>query len=241
MLGDCLESAKDGVDEMVIVDTGSTDRTIEIAESYGAKILHFPWNGSFSDARNHGLEQATGTHILWLDADERLEEGDAARLRELAAQPWREAHWLVETNYTGQDEVGMAATHLALRLWRNRPHVPLPGRDPRADPGHDAHGAAGAVQRLEAADPPLRLPQGPHRGPRQARPQPRAAAEGARAQPERPVHPLQRRQRVRRHGRRQVGAPPLRAGAHPRPPRARLVGDRLRLAARLAPRSACAG
>jgi glycosyltransferase involved in cell wall biosynthesis/predicted Zn-dependent protease len=127
MLGDCLASARDGVDEMVIVDTGSTDRTIEIAESYGAKILHFPWNGSFSDARNHGLEQATGTHVLWLDADERLEEGDALRLRELAAQPYREAHWLVETNYTGQDEVGMAATHLALRLWRNRPHYRFQG------------------------------------------------------------------------------------------------------------------
>jgi tetratricopeptide (TPR) repeat protein len=127
LLGDCLASAKDGVDELVVVDTGSTDRTIEIAESYGARILHFPWNGSFSDARNHGLEQATGTHILWLDADERLEEGDARRLRELAAQPWREAHWLVETNYTGQDEVGMAATHLALRLWRNRPHYRFQG------------------------------------------------------------------------------------------------------------------
>jgi glycosyltransferase involved in cell wall biosynthesis len=127
MLADCLDSARDGVDEIVIVDTGSTDRTIEIAESYGAKILHFAWNGSFSDARNHGLEQATGTHILWLDADERLEEGDAGRLRALAAQPWREAHWLVETNYTGQDEVGMAATHLALRLWRNRPHYRFQG------------------------------------------------------------------------------------------------------------------
>jgi glycosyltransferase involved in cell wall biosynthesis/Flp pilus assembly protein TadD len=120
MLPDCLASCRDGVDEMVIVDTGSTDRTIEIAESFGATVLHFPWNGSFSDARNHGIDAATGTHVLWLDADERLEEGDALRLRALAAQPYREAHWLVETNFTGQDEVGTAANHLALRLWRNR-------------------------------------------------------------------------------------------------------------------------
>ena len=109
MLPDCLASCADGVDEMVIVDTGSTDRTVEIAESFGATVLHFAWNGSFSDARNHGVEAATGTHILWLDADERLEDGDAAGLRELAAQPWREAHWLVETNFTGQEEVGTAA------------------------------------------------------------------------------------------------------------------------------------
>jgi glycosyltransferase involved in cell wall biosynthesis/Flp pilus assembly protein TadD len=120
MLGECLDSCRDGVDEMIIVDTGSTDRTVEIAESFGATILHFPWNGSFSDARNHGIDAATGTHVLWLDADERLEEGDALRLRALAAEPYREAHWLVETNFTGQDEVGTAANHLALRLWRNR-------------------------------------------------------------------------------------------------------------------------
>ena len=121
MLPDCLASCAAGVDELVIVDTGSSDRTIAIAEEYGARVLHFPWNGSFSDARNHGIDAATGTHILWLDADERLEDGDAERLRELAAKPYREAHWLVETNFTGQDEVGTAANHLALRLWVNRP------------------------------------------------------------------------------------------------------------------------
>ena len=52
MLPDCLASCADGVDEMIIVDTGSSDRTVEIAESFGATVLHFPWNGSFSDARN---------------------------------------------------------------------------------------------------------------------------------------------------------------------------------------------
>ncbi|MDX6376718.1 MAG: hypothetical protein QOE98_1021 [Gaiellaceae bacterium] len=120
MLPECLASCAAGVDEMIIVDTGSSDRTIEIAESFGATVLHFPWNGSFSDARNHGVDHATGTHILWLDADERLEAEDATLLRALAAQPYREAHWLVETNFTGQEEVGTAANHLALRLWRNR-------------------------------------------------------------------------------------------------------------------------
>jgi tetratricopeptide (TPR) repeat protein len=120
MLPGCLESVQGHVDEMVIVDTGSSDRTVEIAESFGATVLHFAWTGSFSDARNHGLERAGGSHILWLDADERIEEGDAAALRELAAESWREAHWLVETNFTGQEEVGTAATHMALRLFRNR-------------------------------------------------------------------------------------------------------------------------
>lgn len=82
-IGGCLESVKDFVDEMIIVDTGSTDKTVEICESFGARVLHFPWNGSFADARNHGLEQAAGDWILWLDADEKVDASDAEKLREV--------------------------------------------------------------------------------------------------------------------------------------------------------------
>ncbi len=121
MLAACLESCREAVSEMIVVDTGSSDRTVEIAESFGARVLHFPWTGNFSDARNAGIDEATGDWILWLDADEQLEPGDAPRLAELTREPWREAHWLVETNYTGQNEGGTASQHLALRLFRNRP------------------------------------------------------------------------------------------------------------------------
>jgi glycosyltransferase involved in cell wall biosynthesis len=121
MLEACLASCREAVSEMIVVDTGSTDRTIEIAESFGARVLRFEWTGSFSEARNVGIDAATGDWILWLDADEQLEPGDAPRLVELTREPWREAHWLVETNYTGQHEGGTASQHLALRLWRNRP------------------------------------------------------------------------------------------------------------------------
>jgi len=82
-LGQCLESVKDLVYEMVIVDTGSSDRTVEIAESYGAKIAHHAWNGSFSEARNYGLQFATGDWILQLDADEKLEKEDVPLLGKL--------------------------------------------------------------------------------------------------------------------------------------------------------------
>ena len=115
------------MDELIVVDTGSTDRTVEIAESFGATVLHVPWTGDFSAARNPGFDAATGDWILWLDADERLEAGDAERLKELTRQVWREAFWLTETNFTGQDEVGTAATHLALRLLRNRPDYRFTG------------------------------------------------------------------------------------------------------------------
>jgi glycosyltransferase involved in cell wall biosynthesis len=82
-IGTCLESIKDYVDEMIIVDTGSTDKTVEICKSFGAKIFTFPWNGSFSDARNYGIERATGDWILWLDADEKVDAEDVKKLREV--------------------------------------------------------------------------------------------------------------------------------------------------------------
>src|SRR3954452_14274341 len=121
MLPRCLAAAKPAVDEIIVVDTGSTDRTVEIAESFGARVLHHEWNGSFSDARNVSLEAATGDWVIYLDADEVLVEEDAAALRALTGHVWREAFSLVETNYTGDIEDGTAMTHNALRMWRNRP------------------------------------------------------------------------------------------------------------------------
>ena len=75
-LPQCLESVKDVVDEMVIVDTGSTDRTVEIAERYGAQIYHHAWQNSFSEARNYGLQFATCDWIFQLDGDEELVRED---------------------------------------------------------------------------------------------------------------------------------------------------------------------
>jgi len=71
-IGGCLESAMPCVDEIVVVDTGSKDRTVQIAESYGARIFHYQWNDDFSSARNEALKKAKGDWILSLDADEIL-------------------------------------------------------------------------------------------------------------------------------------------------------------------------
>ena len=128
MLPGCLEPLKGVVDEMIVVDTGSSDRTVEIAESFGAKVVHFPWNGSFADARNVSINNATGDWIMYLDADEHLVAEDAPRLRELLGRTWREGFNLVETNYTGGEDAGSATTHLALRVWRNRPGYRFEGR-----------------------------------------------------------------------------------------------------------------
>lgn len=68
----CLESVKNVADEIVIVDTGSTDKTLDIAKSYNAKIFQFKWINDFSAARNFALRNSTGNFILYLDADETL-------------------------------------------------------------------------------------------------------------------------------------------------------------------------
>ncbi len=128
MLPRCLEAAAPAVDEIVIVDTGSTDRTIEIARSFGARVIEREWTGSFSDARNVSFEAATGDWIMYLDADEVLVREDADRLRALTGHVWREGFYLVETNYTGELGDGMATTHNALRIFRNRPNYRFEGR-----------------------------------------------------------------------------------------------------------------
>jgi Glycosyltransferases involved in cell wall biogenesis len=79
----CLDSVKDYVDEMIIVDTGSSDGTVEIAKSYNAKVYHHPWENSFSKARNYSLKYATSEWILILDADEEIDKIDAPRLKEV--------------------------------------------------------------------------------------------------------------------------------------------------------------
>jgi glycosyltransferase involved in cell wall biosynthesis/Flp pilus assembly protein TadD len=82
-LPDCLCSVSDIVDEIVIVDTGSTDSTKEIARKYGAKLIDFEWVGDFAAARNVSLQNCTGEWILYLDADERLVQESAQKIRNL--------------------------------------------------------------------------------------------------------------------------------------------------------------
>jgi tetratricopeptide (TPR) repeat protein len=84
-LPDCLATAGDLVDEIIVVDTGSTDATVELARRAGARVHPFAWNDDFSAARNESLRHATGDWIFWLDADDRIDEGNRHKLRELFA------------------------------------------------------------------------------------------------------------------------------------------------------------
>jgi GT2 family glycosyltransferase/serine/threonine protein kinase/tetratricopeptide (TPR) repeat protein len=85
-LEQCLQSVRDVAHQIIVVDTGSTDRTVEIAKKFNAQVHSFPWNDDFSAARNEALRHATGDWVLSLDADEELlPEHHATLLREMQA------------------------------------------------------------------------------------------------------------------------------------------------------------
>ncbi|MEY3543878.1 MAG: hypothetical protein RLZZ247_35 [Cyanobacteriota bacterium] len=84
---DCLRSVQGFVDEMVVVDTGSTDNTVALAQALGARVEQIEWPGDFAPARNQALQWVSGDWVLVLDADERLRPEAMAPLRALMAQP----------------------------------------------------------------------------------------------------------------------------------------------------------
>jgi tetratricopeptide (TPR) repeat protein len=79
----CLASARPFVDKIVVADTGSNDRSIEIAQQFGARVIQIPWEDDFAKARNLSLAEVTTDWVLSLDADERLDPQEARRLAEL--------------------------------------------------------------------------------------------------------------------------------------------------------------
>ncbi|MCW3058182.1 MAG: hypothetical protein JWQ02_3 [Capsulimonas sp.] len=126
VLGHCLQSIKPWVDEIIIVDTGSTDKTVAIAEEHGARVFHFPWTDSFSEARNVSLSHATCDWILWMDADDTIPEHCGAKLRELALLAEAKVTGLImqvhippapsEVGFTVVDHVKLFRNHLGLQF-----------------------------------------------------------------------------------------------------------------------------
>ena len=101
-LAHCLKSVRDIVDEMIIVDTGSTDKTKDIAEIFGAKVFDFPWTGDFSAARNESLAHATGEWVFIMDADEVISPLDYNEFKALVRKKTKKqvAYSIVTRNYT---------------------------------------------------------------------------------------------------------------------------------------------
>ncbi len=82
-LPQCLESVRGVFDEVVVVDTGSNDRTVEIAQEFGARVFEFTWIDDFAAARNEALAHATGDYAFWLDADDVVDSPERVKLQKL--------------------------------------------------------------------------------------------------------------------------------------------------------------
>jgi glycosyltransferase involved in cell wall biosynthesis/tetratricopeptide (TPR) repeat protein len=123
-LAQCLKSVRGFASQIVVVDTGSTDRTVEIAREFGAEIYSFAWCDDFAAARNAALEHANGDWILMLDADEELPAAQHAKLQADMNNANAIAFRLPLVN-AGQENEGRS---FIPRLFRNAPEVFFRGR-----------------------------------------------------------------------------------------------------------------
>ncbi len=130
MLGPCLESVSALADQIVVVDTGSVDATVDIARAHGAEVHHFSWCDDFAAARNASLSHARGDFVLVLDADERLAPDAADRIRAvMAAEPAGAPPTVHLPLIDNRDAAGQAlGADFMPRLWRNRPELRFTGR-----------------------------------------------------------------------------------------------------------------
>jgi len=115
----CLQSVQDFVDEMVVVDTGSTDETVALAQACGARVEHLEWPGDFAPARNAALEHVKGDWVLVLDADEQLRTEAIPKLKALMAQP----DVLVINLLRHELGAAMAPYSNVSRLFRRHPRI----------------------------------------------------------------------------------------------------------------------
>lgn len=120
-IGQSLGSLAGVADEIVLVDTGSTDSTIEIAQKHGCRIYRMEWQGDFSRARNFGIERARYRWIMSVDSDEVLERDEAKSILASTLPDASVPAFIVyQDNLTDSGEI---QRHMALRLFQNDPRL----------------------------------------------------------------------------------------------------------------------
>jgi tetratricopeptide (TPR) repeat protein len=121
-LGRCLASVREIVDEIIVVDTGSSDNTKEIAQEHGARVFGIPWQDNFAAARNESLRYANGQWLLWLDGDEFFDDANREKLRSLILE-LPEAHSFYVMQQRSLAANGMVTLVDQVRFFRNHPDV----------------------------------------------------------------------------------------------------------------------
>lgn len=132
ILPQALASLKPWVDELIVVDTGSVDDTVEIARRFGARVFHFPWRDDFSAARNESLSHAHGEWIFWMDSDDVLDEVNGRKLRALADGPHESEvfGYAMQVHCPSADDNGDMGVTIVdhVKLFRNLPGLRFEGR-----------------------------------------------------------------------------------------------------------------
>lgn len=120
-----LKSIRDIADEIIVVDTGSTDHTLNIAKNFKSRIFQIDWEEDFSKARNFALDQARGRWVLIIDADEELLPEGKKALKELLNEKRAEGYFVRILNVLENKQI---LKNRAVRLFRNRPEYRFKGR-----------------------------------------------------------------------------------------------------------------
>ena len=106
VLGRCLQCAQSFADEIIVVDTGSTDGTKTIAENFTKKVFDFPWTDDFAAARNYSFSKATRDYIMWLDADDVVRPEDQEKILQLKKDLDPSVDVVMMKYLAGFDELG---------------------------------------------------------------------------------------------------------------------------------------
>lgn len=128
VLGACLDSVKGAFAQTIVVDTGSTDRTMEIAAERGAELYEMAWPDSFSVARNESLKHAKGRWIYWLDADDTMTPSSVEAVLEAAVNAPEDVMAFVVPVQFVEDGVGVGTRVDHVKLFRNLPGIAFEGR-----------------------------------------------------------------------------------------------------------------
>jgi GT2 family glycosyltransferase/tetratricopeptide (TPR) repeat protein len=129
----CLESIRPWVDEIIVVDTGSSDNTVEIAGEFGACVRHFSWCDDFAAARNESLKAATGQWLFWMDSDDTIDATNGQKLRNLIQRthPSSTMGFVLQVHCPALPASGAYATETVVdhvKVFRNLPAIRFTGR-----------------------------------------------------------------------------------------------------------------
>lgn len=127
-LGHCLASLTGNVDELIVVDTGSTDNTVQVALSFKARVFDYEWENDFSKARNYAISKATGDWIVFLDADEYLTNDTRDQLVTVIKEAHRKKAEAIFCMLTNLDKDGLKINSFpVVRMFKKSPQIHYSG------------------------------------------------------------------------------------------------------------------